>query len=54
MVPEPAARALERLLPQPKTVLHLPGGHVRRAGDVLPELTRVVRAWLAARDAALP
>lgn len=54
MVPEAAARALERLLPQPKTVLHLPGGHVRRAGDVLPELTRVVRAWLAARDAALP
>lgn len=54
MVPAASARALERLLPEPKTVLHLPGGHVRRTGAVLPEVARAVRAWLVARDAALP
>jgi hypothetical protein len=54
MVPAASARALERLLPDPKTVLHLPGGHVRRTGTILPEMERAVRAWLVERGAATP
>jgi hypothetical protein len=51
-VPPTAARLMEAMAPQPKTVLHLPGGHV---GD--DEMTTVralveVAKWLVANDAA--
>lgn len=54
MVPEAAARLVERLTPEPKTIVHLPGGHVGGETEVTRRLVTALRAWLEERGAAAP
>ena len=54
MVPEAAARLAERLTPEPKTIVHLPGGHVGGETEVTRRLVVALRAWLEQRGAASP
>ncbi len=52
LVPRPAVEALLAAAPQPRTVLTLPGGHIRGArSEMASEVTRLVRDWLDALGA---
>jgi hypothetical protein len=54
MVPEAAARLMERLTPDPKTIIHLPGGHVGGETEVTRRLVVALRTWLAQRSLTDP
>lgn len=49
MVPEDAAQLMERLTPEPKTIIRLPGGHVGGETEVTRRLVTALRAWLDQR-----
>ncbi len=55
MIPAVSVRALQRLTPEPKTIVILPGEHMDpRDPALMAEIVGITRSWLLARGAANP